>query len=175
MSSMASFISFVTLVLGLAASASCPDISGKYVSEKVGYSKRIIIVNQKSCTQFEVTFQYGAVAGPEQILADGKPYTYFAHDKSGNGSLVPNGQPIETSSKDSYRIASFNGSTLKLLLVWDYSNSKTCVPEVKYQSDCSVLQFTYAVSCDKMVETQIGQFYSMGNYIPETIEYKKVK
>jgi len=86
---------------------------------------------------------------------------------------VPNGQPVETSLKDSYRIASFSGSTLKLLLVWDRTASRTCVPEVKYQTDCSVFQFTYAVNGDTMVETQVGQFYSMGNYIPETIEFKK--
>lgn len=164
--------------LGIAslAEANCGDISGKYISAKPGFGTRVLTIKQKSCDLFNVKLDNGSPGFEETVWANNKPYTYGAHDKSGNGLRVPDGQPIETSLKDRLKIARYTGATLKMMDVvgWRMAADKCVFDATKQQQDCSVTEIVYSLKdSNTLIETQNGYVFQNGNMIPDVIEYKR--
>lgn len=176
---MPATVILMSALLGIAsfAEANCGDISGKYISAKPGYGTRVLTIKQKSCDLFGVKLDNGSPGSEENVWANNKPYTYGAHDKSGNGQRVPDGQPIETSLKDRLKIARFTGASLKVMDVvgWRMPADKCVLDATKYQQDCSVTEIVYALKdANTLVETQNGYIFQNGNMVPDVIEYKRM-
>jgi hypothetical protein len=175
------FVFFLTIVSMAASSTAfatdCADISGKYESISKISGNRFLTIQQKSCDLFVVKLDNGSPGKAETIWANNIPYTYYAHEKSGSGQEVPNGQPIESSLKDRYKKASFSGTSLRTMEVDGLLvSTDICKQEITYQKDCSVTEIIYELKDQNtLIETQNGFTYHSGNMIPDFIEYKRVK
>ena len=174
---MAFLIPFFVLAFEVSYAADCANISGKFLSDKAGYVKRVLTIEQKGCSSFVLGLESGTPIFKDAVEANGVPYTYYSHDKSGNGSLVPNGQSIESSTKDRFRVASFIGGVLSVKDVTGWSQpADQCVLDHTYQPKCTVYEISYRLKdANTLIETHMGHWFSQGSMIPESIEYRRVK